>query len=106
MDAQTFNPDSWLQLGGVGAALFLLLVFVILYSRNFSNLTRRIDKMNENNAELIKAIAVNQTKSTGDHEHNISLLNQISFELMRMQNDVLDIKTSVSTLKTKSDSNC
>jgi cell shape-determining protein MreC len=78
MDANTLNPTQWLNLGLGGAALFILLVSIVMSSNNQNKLASKIDKLADSNVELVKTLSTTLTQWNIEQKGNTSMLAELS----------------------------
>lgn len=93
------DPEIWLNLGLAGAALFIILVVVILILKNLTNsISKLCDKLdnliksNYDNVTALNKILINTSK---DQKVLLDILNNIQDLLLDMRKRVIRIDTRV-----------
>lgn len=104
---------SWVQLGISGAALFLILVFMVysiksnnktiqqfakLSSESISVLCGKIDKLTDNNSYVVEKLAITISKQNEDQQTNASYLVQILDSTKDNTGGIQSLNTKIDSL--------
>lgn len=105
VDIEPVSQDSWLELGIAGAALFIILVVVILMFRQQS---KSVDKLCTKIDELVTSFADNNIKlneviiaSDRDQKETLRLLTEIKAEVSEIHREVITANARLSLLDNK-----
>lgn len=93
----TFEPQRWLDLGIAGAALFLILIIVVML---FKQNTKGIDKLCTKIDQLVDSLAASNNKLTEvlicndkDQKQVLNMLNEIYEVMLDIQRRTVRIDT-------------
>lgn len=92
---EVITPEAWLELGIAGAALFIILIVVVLMfqleARNVDKLCNKIDEIvtsfSENNLKLNEVILTNDK----DQKETLRMLSSISRAINDMHKRIIEM---------------
>lgn len=105
IDVEPISQGSWLELGIAGAALFIILVVVLLMfrqqSKDVGKLCTKIDELvtsfTDNNIKLNEVIIANDR----DQKETLHELAEIKMEIKEVHRQVITANAHLSILETK-----
>lgn len=86
-EEQILNPNGWLNLGIPGAALFIVLIIIVLMFRQQS---KSIDKLCDKLDRLVDSFVLIQTSMTGQQELDRVLISDIKESYIKISNKISD----------------
>lgn len=90
------NPDGWLNLGIPGAALFIVLIIIVLMFRQQS---KSIDKLCDKLDRLVDSFVLIQTSMTGQQELDRALVSDIKESYIKISSKISDQNIKIDEIQ-------